>query len=206
MRQTGNCAIFGVDLQNCFSHPRGGLYVRGGEKVIEPGNKLIAFGKEHGFIIMFSADWHPPNSTHFKPVGPWPPHSIAGTWDAEFLSGLGMPSDPYNNVPFVFFKGTGKNENGYDPFEGRGIGGSDSPENTLDEHGIEVLIFFGIATDYCVKAGVLTACKLGYKVYVAIDACRAVNLNPGDEQKAIDEMKAAGAIITTTEEVINGKA
>jgi len=210
MRQTGNCAIFGVDPQNCFGHPKGGLYVPGGEKIIKPGNKLIAFGKKYGFIMMFSADWHLPNSTHFKPVGPWPPHGIAGTWDAEFLSGLGIPSDPYSNAPFVFFKGTGENENGYDPFEGHGIGGSDSPENMLDEYKIKVLIFWGLTTDWGVKTGVFTACRLapkyGWKVYVAIDACRAVNANPGDEQKAIDEMRAAGAIITTTEEIINGRA
>lgn len=56
MRQTGNCAIFGVDPQNCFGHPRGGLYVKGGEEVVKPGNKLVALGVRNRFVIMFSAD------------------------------------------------------------------------------------------------------------------------------------------------------
>lgn len=191
------CAIFGVDPQNCFGHPNGGLYVKGGEEVVEPGNKLISFGEENGFLIMFSADWHPPDSDHFKK---WPPHGIANTWDAEFLAGLKIPSDSV-----VVYKGRRKDEDGYDPFEGR-TEYEKSTEEVLYLNKIEKMIFWGIATDYCVKAGVLTACKLGkYKVYVALDTCRAVNANPGDEQKAIEEMRAAGAIMTTTNDILSGK-
>lgn len=194
------CAIFGVDPQNCFGHPNGGLYVRGGEEVAGPGNKLIFFSEENGCLIMFSADWHPPDSDHFKPVGPWPPHGIANTWDSEFLAELKIPPSSV-----IVYKGTRKEEHGYDPFEGR-TEYEESTEEVLCLNEIKTLIFWGIATDYCVKAGVLTACRLKkYKVYVALDACRAVNANPGDEQKAIEEMKAAGAIMTTTNEILSGK-
>ncbi len=199
MKQVGNCAIFGVDLQNCFGHPKGGLYVKDGEEVVGPGNKLIAFGVKNNFRIMFSRDWHPADSKHFDK---WPVHGVAGTWDAEFLEGLILPPESH-----FFFKGTRKYEDGYDPLEGRtAYGKGAGAELILLAQRIRKIYFFGFTTDYCVKTGVITACKLGYEVYVVIDACRAVNVNPGDEQKAIDEMRAAGAIITTTEEAINGKA
>ncbi len=197
MKQTGNCAIFGIDLQNCFGHPNGGLYVKGGKEVVEPGNKLVAFGLKNGFIIMFSRDWHPADSNHFNK---WPVHGVAGTWDADFLEGLLLPPGSH-----FFYKGTQKDDDGYDPLEGISFAGN-TAKSILKVSNIQKVYFWGIATDHCVKAGILTACKLGYKVYIVIDACRAVNANPGDEQKAIDEMKAAGAIITTTEEIINGKA
>lgn len=196
---TGMTMIFGVDPQNCFGHPRGGLYVKGGEKVVEPGNKLIDYGLENDYLIGFSCDWHPNDSDHFKPVGPWPRHGVAGTWDAEFLSGLNIPVTSY-----VFRKGTKKHEHGYDPFEGKtddGIG----LENVLVHFGIEKILTWGIAIDYCLKACVLHALKLGYKVYLVIDASRSVNAKLGDEQKAIEEMEAAGAKLITTQEVLNGK-
>lgn len=195
--QVGNCAIFGVDLQNCFGHPRGSLYVKGGEELVEPGNKLTAFGVKKGYLIMFSRDWHPADSTHFDK---WPVHGVAGTWDAEFLKGLVLPPGS-----FVFYKGTQRDKDGYDPLEGKSFIGN-TAKSILKVSNIRKIYFWGLATDYCVKAGVLTARKLGYEVYVIIDACRSVNANLGDEQKAIDEMEAAGAIITTTEEVINGRA
>jgi len=98
-------------------------------------------------------------------------------------------------------KATKKNEDGYDPFEGR----SDSGETTnkiLKKHGIKSIVFFGIATDYCVKAGVLSALKNGYRAYIVTDASIAVNVNPDDEIKAINEMVDAGAIPITVEEVL----
>jgi nicotinamidase/pyrazinamidase len=145
---------------------------------------------------MFSAYWHPPYSDHFKPIGPWPSHGIAGTWDAEFLSGLDIPESS-----FIFRKGVQKETHGYDPFEGKTDDGL-FLEKVLKNFEVNKIVAWGIAIDYCLKAFVLHALKLGYEVYVAIDASVAVNINPNDEQNAIEEMRIAGAIITTTEEII----
>ncbi len=195
MHDLSSCAFFAVDLENCFGHPKGGLYVKGGERVIEPSNRLISFAIKNQSLILYSLDWHPENSYHFKK---WPRHGVANTWDSEFLAGLIQP-DPDRSA--IVRKGTGKNEDGYDPFQGRTASGW-STEEILKVGGAKSIVFFGIATDYCVKAGVLTACKKGYKTYVAIDACAAVNVNPDDEQKAIAEMVTAGATITTVDEVL----
>ncbi|MDP2933315.1 MAG: isochorismatase family protein [bacterium] len=202
MKQPGNCAIFGVDAQVCFGHPNGGLYVPGGEEVVAPGNLLIQYGLRNGYLIVLSCDWHPPDSDHFKPVGQWPPHGIAGTRDAEFLDGLIVPKNA-----FIVRKGKKKEEDGYDPFDGQTDNGQ-APEQILAANKVEAIFVWGIALEYCDKAAVLTACKLakkhGWNVYLVVDACRAVN--PDDAQKAINEMRTAGAIITTVEEVIHGKA
>ena len=53
----------------------------------------------------------------------------------------------------------------------------------------------GLATDYCVKFSVLDALSEGFKVYVIKDACRGVDIEPGDSERALEEMKEAGAII-----------
>jgi nicotinamidase/pyrazinamidase len=59
----------------------------------------------------------------------------------------------------------------------------------------------GLATDYCVRATVLDALQLGFQVDLVADGCRAVNLAPGDGERAIAEMAAAGARIVDSTEV-----
>jgi len=188
-------AIFVIDEQNGFGHPLGGLYVKGGEQVVEPTNYLVKFGEKNKCLMLFSRDWHPGDSEHFKK---WPRHCEAGTWSSLFLFGLYIPHEA-----IMVYKGIEKTEDGYDPMFARTLVYRDlDVERFLEEFGVKTIVFCGLATDYCVKAGVLTACLQGFKVYVVADACQAVNLNPGDEQKAIEEMKNAGATIVTTEEVL----
>ena len=56
----------------------------------------------------------------------------------------------------------------------------------------------GLATDYCVKFSALDAVDLGFTTYVVADACRGVNLEPGDVEKALDEMRRAGVVVVTS--------
>jgi len=197
--------VFGVDPQNDFGNPRGSLYCRGGFKVVGGGMILIEYAKENGWPTMFSADDHPQNSDHFKPHGPWPPHCVHDTWGAEFLPGIEIDPDQH-----IFHKGTRKEEHGYDPFEGDG-GPGRSPEQVMGDPKNTTIIAWGIATNYCVRTFVLTARKKGYKVYVVLDACRAVPTPPNPpsdfitEGQAIQDMKDAGAIMTTVEEVVSGR-
>ena len=100
-------------------------------------------------------------------------------------------------------KGTKSDEDGYSPFDGY-IFTKENLTQTFEFYDIEEVYICGLATDYCVKAAALDSRKRGYKTYLILDACRAVNVNPGDEEKAIQEMKDSGVIFTTTEEVLKG--
>ena len=51
----------------------------------------------------------------------------------------------------------------------------------------------GLATDYCVKATVLDALRLGFKVFYLDDASKGVNVKPNDFDLAITEMVSRGA-------------
>ena len=53
----------------------------------------------------------------------------------------------------------------------------------------------GLALDYCVKFTVLDARQLGFNAHVIVDACRGIALEPGDLEKALDEMKWSGATL-----------
>ena len=65
----------------------------------------------------------------------------------------------------------------------------------LAERGIEHLVVVGLATDYCVKETVLDARRLGFPVTVLRGGIRAVNLAPGDGDRALEEMQGAGAVL-----------
>ena len=73
----------------------------------------------------------------------------------------------------------------------------------LAERGIRRLYVGGLATDYCVRATVLDAVREGFEVVVLRDAIGAVDLQPGDGARALAEMRAAGARLTTLSESAN---
>jgi len=181
----GKKALFIVDVQKDFC-PGGALPVPEGDKVVPVINKLM----EHFEYVLASKDWHPPKTKHFEK---WPPHCIQGTEGAEFCDGLNA-----EKITQVFLKGTGTEDDGYSAFEATNI----NLEEYLKQHGIDHLYVTGLATDYCVRATTLDALKKGFKVTVVSDAVRGVDVNPGDVQRAIEEMKQAGAEFKTSDEVI----
>ena len=74
-----------VDLQNDFADPAGSLYVRGGEEVIPMANGEIASAKRAGAVVVYTQDWHPGSTPHFrKDGGIWPVHCVQETWGAAF--------------------------------------------------------------------------------------------------------------------------
>lgn len=182
-----------VDVQNDFCSG-GALEVPRGNEVVEPLNKILEFADEHRWLILLSRDWHPENSDHFKK---WPFHCIQYSHGAQFHPDLIIPGRTY-----IVNKGVGADEDGYSPFDGKIY--SNPMEGLLKVVNCQGLYVGGLATDYCVKAAALDARKKGYTVYLLTDACRAVNLNPDDEEKALQEMKDVGVIFTTTEEVVKG--
>jgi nicotinamidase/pyrazinamidase len=185
-------ALVVVDLQNDFADPAGSLSVRGGSEIVELVNTEIERALEAGAAVVYTQDWHPAHTPHFaQDGGIWPVHCVADTWGAELAPGLAI-SGP------IVRKGT-HGEDGYSGFSVRNpAGGLPIPtelDGTLARGGAERLVVCGLATDYCVKATALDGVRLGYQTAVLLDVVRAVDLQPGDGDKAVDEMAAAGVTI-----------
>src|SRR5260370_28454729 len=141
-------ALVVVDVQTDFADPRGSLYVPGGEQIIAEVNELVRLASEAGALIVYTQDWHPPVTPHFrKDGGMWPVHCVRDTWGAQFHPELHVRGE-------VIRKGTG-GEDGYSGFSFRdpmtGVDGSTGLEALLRSRGIERTLIVGLATDYCVK-------------------------------------------------------
>jgi nicotinamidase/pyrazinamidase len=59
----------------------------------------------------------------------------------------------------------------------------------------------GLATDYCVKYTALDALNQGYTTVVLEDLCKGVNIDPADSEKALEELRTAGASTETSASV-----
>jgi nicotinamidase/pyrazinamidase len=189
-RQT---ALVVVDLQNDFADPQGSLAVHGGANIVPIINGEIAIARPAGATIVFTQDWHPESTPHFaKDGGLWPVHCVAGTWGAELHPDI----DPEAMASAPRVRKGANGEDGYSGFSMRDpTSGKTTPtelERLLRGAGIAWVVACGLATDYCVKATALDAARLGFETAVLLDAMRPVELQPGDEQRAIEELTAAG--------------
>jgi len=187
-------ALIVVDLQNDFAEPSGSLAVDGGEAVIPVVNAAIHDAVEAGALVVATQDWHPESTPHFaKDGGVWPVHCVGGTWGAELHPSLELPVD----TPRVR-KGV-NGEDGYSGFTMRDpVSGEEVPtelEELLSDRQIERVVVCGLATDYCVKATAVDAVRLGFAVELLPDAVAAVELEPGDGERAVTEMADAGVRI-----------
>jgi nicotinamidase/pyrazinamidase len=187
-------ALLVVDVQNDFADPAGSLAVRGGEEILPVVNRDVQAALAAGATVVFTQDWHPERTPHFeKDGGIWPVHCVRDTWGSELHPALHRPPD----AP-VLRKGV-DGEDGYSGFSVRDPGTGEVEatglESLLRDGGIERVLVAGLATDYCVKETVLDARRLGFKTVVLRDAIRAVDLQPGDGDRAIDRMREAGAAI-----------
>ena len=185
-------ALIVVDVQNDFADPGGSLYVRGGEEIVPPVNAQIDEALAAGALVAYTQDWHPPTTPHFqKDGGIWPVHCVAGTWGAE------LHADLHVEGPIVK-KGSG-GEDGYSGFSVRdprsGEVDATQLESLLRAAGAERVVIAGLATDYCVVETLLDAVRLGHRAAVLASMIRAVDLQPGDGDRAIERMREAGATI-----------
>jgi nicotinamidase/pyrazinamidase len=190
MQYDPHTALVVVDVQNDFAEPTGSLYVPGGETVIPVIDAEIVRAQAAGASVFYTRDWHPPRTPHFKPDGgPWPVHCVRDTWGAAFHRQLAV-------VGSVVSKGGG-GEEGYSGFSVRdahsGAARATELDGLLRECGVSRLVIVGLATDYCVRATALDALSLGYRVTVLRNAVRAVDVAPGDGDRALAELEAAGA-------------
>jgi len=192
VRYDPETALIVVDVQNDFAHPEGSLYVKGGEEVVPVANREVERALEGGALVVYTQDWHPETTPHFqKDGGVWPVHCVQGTWGATFHPDLEVKGE-------VIRKGTG-GEDGYSGFTVRDPRtGEESPTGLADllrGRGITKVVVLGLATDYCVKETAIDAARLGFATRVLREGIRAVDLQPGDGERALEAMREAGAEI-----------
>ena len=181
-------ALIVVDVQNDFC-PGGALAVAHGDEVVAPLNRLMEEFLARGEPVIKSRDWHPPTTKHFAAYGgTWPVHCVQETKGAEFHPDL------LDDIHIrVVSKGLGDTDC-YSAFDETDLA------LQLERLGVEEVWVGGLATDYCVKSTVLDALRQGFKVKAIKDAMRAVDLKPSDGERAIEEMRTAGAEIIDTNE------
>lgn len=184
-------ALIVVDVQNDFL-PGGSLAVPDGDAVIAPINRYAALFAQRASPVFATRDWHPGDHCSFKSRGgPWPPHCVAGSRGAQFAAGLALP-----DTVVVVSKATDPDRDAYSGFEGIGLA------EQLQAKEVKRVFVAGLATDYCVLATVKDALAAGFEAVVLVDAVRAVNVTPGDGERAIGEMRALGAAVARSEDVV----
>ena len=182
-------ALLIVDVQRDFCDG-GALAAPHADDILPALNRHIAEAHARGLPIYASRDWHPPVTSHFEAYGgEWPPHCVEGTPGAEFHPQLELPAET-----IVISKGSDPSRPGYSAFDGR----TDTGRSLMDDlraRRIESVAVAGLTTDYCVKETVLDARRGGLDVTVLADAIAGINAKPGDADRALAEMTAAGARI-----------
>ncbi len=194
-----------VDLQNDFL-PGGALAVPHGDEVIPVANRV-----QRAFeLVVATQDWHPADHGSFAARHPgrkpgelaqlgglpqvlWPTHCVQDSVGAALAPALDT-----TRLTRVFPKGTDATIDSYSGFFDNGHRKATGLGDFLRDRGVTDVYLLGLATDYCVKATALDAVRLGFTTHLILDGCRGVNLSPGDTTRAVDEMRAAGVLITTS--------
>jgi nicotinamidase/pyrazinamidase len=174
-------ALIVVDFQNDFT-PGGALAVPDGHLIADRVNELAADPRFE--LVIATRDWHPEGHGSFaEQGGPWPVHCLQDSEGAEL-----HPDLDRSRVDIVLDKGQDPGTDGYSGFEATGL------EELLRERGIDKLTVVGLATDYCVKNTVLDALRAGFDVVVDTEGVRGVEVEEGDSERALAEMREAGAL------------
>jgi len=202
-------ALILVDLQNDFCK-NGSLAVPDGDAVIALANQL----QDYFGIVVVSKDWHPADHMSFasnhsgKKVGDvvlvhgiqqilWPDHCVQHTPGAELHPELNLHS-----INHIVHKGIQKTIDSYSVFFDNEHLRATDLTNYLHKKNVTDVYIMGLATDYCVKYSCLDAVKLGFNTYIIVDACRGVELNPGDIQAALQEAEAVGVKMMSSAEIM----
>jgi nicotinamidase/pyrazinamidase len=179
-------ALIVVDVQHDFL-PGGALAVASGERIFAPIDALAPRFRR----VYATRDWHPlDHSSYAQFGGPWPVHCVAGTRGAAFDARLDL-----KQVDVVIDKGVDRATDGYSGFVATQLA------SDLRLHGVRRVFVCGLATDYCVKATALDAHAAGFGTMVIADASAAVNVEPGDEARALEELRATGIDVVQSGEI-----
>jgi nicotinamidase/pyrazinamidase len=197
-----HCAFLIVDIQNDFM-PGWALGVPGAHDIVPIINHLMLKFS----CVIASRDWHPKNHVSFAEVHPgkhvgdsievhgveqilWPVHCVQETAGADFV-----PALERNRITYEVYKGIDPNIESYSAFFDNAKLRSTGLHEYIQQQGISCVVIAGLTTEYCVLYSVKDASDLGIQTYVVKDACRAINVHPGDEQRAYKEMEKRGAIL-----------
>ncbi len=202
-------ALVVVDVQNDFL-PGGALGVASGDQILPHINRLVALSFD---VCVASQDYHPAHHISFasrwgKKPGEqtcvngvdqtlWPDHCVQGTKGADFSSNLDT-----SHFELVAHKGVNPEVDSYSIFFDSKKQLATGLDEFLQKKQITDVYFAGLATEYCVFYSVVDSIHLGFKPHVIIDACRGIDLNQGDVERAIQKMQDLGAEIVTTDEVV----
>ena len=201
-------ALILVDIQNDFC-PGGALAVEEGDQVVPVANALMPKFD----MVVATQDWHPANHGSFAANHPWrrpgqvidlnglpqvlwPIHCVQESFGAEFVQDLETEA-----IDKIFVKGTDPEIDSYSGFFDNGHRKATGLGDFLKAQGVEEVYVLGLATDYCVKFTALDALELGFKTNLVVDACRGVNLEPGDVDKAIQEMEEKGVTLLHSDSI-----
>ena len=198
-------ALIVVDVQHDFL-PGGALPVPEGDQIVPIVNALMP----HFAHVVATQDWHPADHGSFAANHPdqtpgnlidlhglsqvlWPVHCVQHSKGAEFADELNQ-----SLIQAVFPKGTDSDIDSYSGFFDNGHRKSTGLSHHLKEMGVDSVVIVGLAADYCVKYTALDAQKEGFRTQLVTDATRGVNLQPGDTQRAFEEMQAAGVRLVSS--------
>jgi len=201
-------ALIIVDLQNDFL-PGGALPVPHGDEVIPVANEL----QRRFDLVVATKDWHPPNHGSFAANHPgkepgdrimldgieqilWPVHCVQNTHGAEFAAAFDT-----SRIAHVFHKGINPQIDSYSTFFDNAHRRHTGLAHYLEKHEIKNIYLMGLALDYCVKYSALDARQLGFDTHVILDGCRGIDLHAGDIDRALDEMKCAGAVLLNSSDL-----
>jgi nicotinamidase/pyrazinamidase len=176
-------ALLIIDFQNDFT-AGGALAVPDGDAIAPRVNELLDSGEFD--LVVATRDWHPPDHASFKEQGgPWPPHCVQGSPGAELNAALDR-----ERIDVVVDAGYERDLSGYSGFEETDLA------ETLRAGGVDEVTVVGLATDYCVKETAADALREGFGVEIDREGIRGIDVEPGDSERALDELRAAGARVS----------
>ena len=175
-------ALLIVDFQNDFT-PGGALPVPHGDEIADRVRELADSGRFD--LVVATRDWHPRDHGSFaERGGPWPPHCVQDTPGAELHAAA-----PRERIDVIVDKGQDPGTEGYSGFEATDL------ESLLRERGVDRVTIGGLATDYCVKNTALDALRAGFGVEVDREGVRGIDVEPGDVERALAEIRQAGGSV-----------
>lgn len=191
-------ALIVIDVQQDFC-PGGALAVADGDSIVPGINALMP----EASAVVLTQDWHPAGHSSFAsshtgavpfdmtemPYGPqvlWPEHCVQGTPGAAFHPDLNT-----DRADLIIRKGFNHQIDSYSAFFENDHVTSTGLDGYLRTRGIDTLLLVGLATDFCVNFSAVDAAKLGFRVTVREDLCRAIDLD-GSLAAARSGMREAG--------------
>lgn len=208
-----NRALILVDLQNDFL-PGGALEVPDGDQVIPVANRVQPLFE----VVVASQDWHPADHGSFAASHPgkqpgeqielagltqilWATHCVQDSEGARLASGLET-----SRIDRIFYKGSDPQIDSYSCFYDNGHRRSTGLADYLREQRATEVYLLGLATDYCVKFSALDAVAEGFAVHLILDGCRGIDLETGDVDRALDEMREAGVTLKSSSDLLAERA